>query len=138
MDSVLESKRFFKRIDDAARVEREKNYPSPFWNELEAKRRLIYEDKTTLKDAIKIIMEITDTILKAAKKRFMPDKYEQIDKNDIYYCEKIWDEISMIWDSENVDEQYQEVFGVVRKFSGEKFTLKSLIEEFNKIKDKYI
>ncbi|MFA5302921.1 MAG: hypothetical protein WC393_00090 [Candidatus Nanoarchaeia archaeon] len=140
MDNFLKNKKELREQYNNIDSERKKNYPSPFWRNLESKREKILKDNTTLDEAIKILMEIIQEIINAAKKRFKPDKYEQIDKNDISYCEQIFDDIAFIWDSEKLDvyENYSDIHSLVDYSSSEVFTLKSLINEFNKIKDKYL
>ncbi|MFA5332932.1 MAG: hypothetical protein WC376_00360 [Candidatus Nanoarchaeia archaeon] len=140
MDNFLKNKNEIRKKYESVISERKKNYPSPFWRILEAKREIILEDNTTLDEAIKILMEIIQIIIGAAKKRFKPDKYEQINKNDISYCEQIFDDIASIWDSENIDvyEKYSDIHSLVDYSSSEVFTLKSLINDFNKIKYKYL
>ncbi|MDD4353521.1 MAG: hypothetical protein PHN56_03625 [Candidatus Nanoarchaeia archaeon] len=140
MDNILKQKKWLRNVYNTIKAESDKNYPSSFWQALESKKKKIFEDETSLSEAINILIEITETILNAAKKRFMPDKYEQINKDDISYCENIFDEIAMIWDSEkiNIYEKYSDILKLVNHVPNEKFTLKSLEKDLTIIKNKYL
>ena len=58
MDNFLKNKEEIRKKYESVISERKKNYPSPFWMILEAKKEMIFDDKTSLDESIKILMEI--------------------------------------------------------------------------------